>query len=308
MATIIGRSRAVAAILEVLPRLRKLDAPILVTGETGTGKEVLARAIHVELGAGPLVPIDCGSLVPTLAESELFGYVKGAFTGANTNRDGLLEQARNGTAFFDEVGELPLELQPKLLRALQEREYRRVGCSTITACECRIIAATNRCLADEVARGNFREDLYHRLSVFPIHLPPLRERKEDIPDLVAHFLRQNGSHASVSASIFRRLADYDWPGNIRELGNCILRMLVLSRTEDALDEDTLTLPGRSSSRPFLVANSERLVPHPSMDDAQKALIMAALTESGGRLSEAAERLGIGRTTLYRKRKEYGIAV
>src|ERR1022692_136878 len=224
---LVGESQQIAAIRRLIEKAANSQLPVLLLGESGTGKEVVARAIHNVNPRGQFVPIDCGSLVGTLMESELFGHVKGAFSGAVENKRGLVELADGGTAFFDEIGDLPLEMQVKLLRLIEEREFRAVGSLQWRKVDLRIIAATHRDLKTEVAAGRFRLDLYYRLNVVALRLPALRHRKEDIPQLIDHFLRTaNASGQSgiePSPELFETLHSYDWPGNVRELKHCIDR-------------------------------------------------------------------------------------
>jgi DNA-binding NtrC family response regulator len=226
----LGESLAMRRIFGVLERIAPTSASVLLTGETGTGKDVLARSIHLQSKreAGPFEVIDCGAVTGSLIESELFGHERGAFTGAVSARAGAFERAAGGTLFLDEIGELALDLQPKLLRVLEAREFRRVGGEKTLAADVRVVAATMRDLPREVARGNFREDLYFRLAVVPIHVPPLRERPEDIPGLVTPLLAAAGSELSVSPEAFAALRAYDWPGNVRELRNVIERAVHFS--------------------------------------------------------------------------------
>src|SRR6201998_907091 len=225
---LVGQSPRIRQVLHLIQKLGKCRWPALLLGETGTGKEVVARAIHGMSPAGPFVTIDCSSMVGPLMESELFGHVKGAFTGAATAKIGLIETANGGTALFDEIGELPLDLQAKLLRVLQEKEFRPVGSITSRRVDFRIIAATNRDLAKEVERGTFRRDLYFRLNVINIRLAPLRERREDIPALINHFLARVGGNYTVTAEAMEVMLTYDWPGNVRELENCIQHMVAIN--------------------------------------------------------------------------------
>src|SRR6202050_4162630 len=225
---LVGQSPRIRNVLRMVEKLGACRWPVLLLGETGTGKEVVARSIHNVQAAGPFVTIDCSSLVGPLMESELFGHVKGAFTGAATTKTGLLEAANGGTAFFDEIGELPLDLQAKLLRVLQEKEFRPVGSLSTKRSDFRIIAATNRELTKEVERGTFRRDLYFRLNVINIRLAPLRERKEDIPALLHHFLSRVGGNHTLTAEVMELLLSYEWPGNIRELENCIQHMAAVN--------------------------------------------------------------------------------
>src|SRR5712671_1305062 len=214
---LVGQSQRIRNVLRMVEKLGRCRWPVLLLGETGTGKEVVARSIHGVNPVGPFVTIDCSSLVGPLMESELFGHVKGAFTGAVGQKTGLIEAANGGTAFFDEIGELPLDMQAKLLRVLQEKEFRPVGSLIQRRSDFRVIAATNRDLAKEVEKGNFRRDLYFRLNVINIRLAPLRERKEDIPALINHFLSRVGGGYSMTAEVMEILISYDWPGNVREL-------------------------------------------------------------------------------------------
>jgi len=225
---LVGQSPRTRQVLHLIQKLGKCRWPALLLGETGTGKEVVARAIHNISAQGPFVTIDCSSMVGPLMESELFGHVKGAFTGAASAKIGLIESANGGTALFDEIGELPLDLQAKLLRVLQEKEFRPVGSVTTRRSDFRIIAATNRDLAKEVEKGTFRRDLYFRLNVINIRLAPLRERREDIPALINHFLARVGGNYSITAEAMEALLNYDWPGNVRELENCIQHMVAIN--------------------------------------------------------------------------------
>ncbi len=230
----IGRSAEMEKLYRILSKVAQSSHPVLILGESGTGKELVARTIHAfgPNAQKPFLPVDCGSLVPTLIESELFGYVKGAFTGANRSKDGLLVSAEGGTVFLDEIGELSLDLQAKLLRALQEREVRPVGATHRVPIKARIVAATNRDLAAMVERGAFRKDLFYRLNVVNLRLPSLRDRREDIPLLAAHFLdrisREHGAKFTLSDEALRTMMRYDWPGNVRELENAVERACALS--------------------------------------------------------------------------------
>ena len=225
---LVGQSPRIRNVLRMVEKLGRCRWPVLLLGETGTGKEVVARSIHKVQPVGPFVTIDCSSLVGPLMESELFGHVKGAFTGAVTAKTGLIEVANGGTAFFDEIGELPLDLQAKLLRVLQEKEFRPVGSLTHRRSDFRVIAATNRDLAKEVEKGTFRRDLFYRLNVVNLRLAPLRDRKEDIPALIAHFLARHGKGHTLTQETFEAMLSYDWPGNVRELENCIQHMVAIN--------------------------------------------------------------------------------
>ena len=300
-----------------IERLANSKSPVLLLGESGTGKEVVARAIYNCNPAGNFIPIDCGSLVGPLMESELFGHTKGAFTGAAEAKRGLIELADRGTAFFDEIGDLPLEMQVKLLRLLQEHEFRPVGSLTTRKVEIRVIAATHRDLMRDVERGNFRLDLYYRLNVVTLRLPPLRERKEDIARLTGRFLERIGVSYSLTAGAMDAMISYDWPGNIRELQNCIERMVAMNsgpllHTGDLPSAIQNHLAGKE---PFAaaVAAASGAVPRPqapvqsgiiSLTEMEKRAIREALEFTKGDRVMAAYLLGIGRTTLYRKLKEY----
>src|ERR1022692_3791330 len=228
---LLGQSAEIDSLRRLVEKASRNHLPVLLLGESGTGKEVTARAIHNANPRGQFVPIDCGSLVGTLMESELFGHLKGSFSGAADNKKGLVEMADGGTAFFDEIGDMPMEMQVKLLRVVQEREFRAVGSTQWRKIDLRIVAATHRDLKAEVAAGRFRQDLYYRLNVFTIHLPPLRHRKEDVPLLVEHFLDGYGFHPS--REILDIMIAYDWPGNVRELKHCVERMAAM-KSEGAL--------------------------------------------------------------------------
>src|SRR6476620_12505462 len=226
---LVGQSPRTRQVLRLIDKLGKCRWPALLLGETGTGKEVVARAIHSLTAAKePFVTIDCSSMVGPLMESELFGHVKGAFTGAAIAKIGLIEMANGGTAFFDEIGELPLDLQAKLLRVLQEKEFRPVGATQIRKSDFRVISATNRDLAFEVEKGTFRRDLYFCLNVITLRLPPLRYRTDDIPDLVEHFLRRYGREHVMSGEAMEALLSYEWPGNVRQLEHCIQHMVAVN--------------------------------------------------------------------------------
>jgi DNA-binding NtrC family response regulator len=301
--------------------------PVLLLGESGTGKEVVARAIHEANPEGDFVPIDCGSLIGTLMESDLFGHVKGAFSGATETKKGLVEMADGGTAFFDEIGDLPLEMQVKLLRLIQEAEFRPVGALQWRRVDIRIIAATHRDLHAEVKSGRFRLDLYYRLNVFSMRLPPLRDRKEDIPLLVKHFLRQVESRRLPSMQVSDEIMDlfqrYEWPGNVRELKHCIDRLCAM-QSEGVLemgDLPTSLLYRRASEGIRQLSHAlepggvdETLVayrptsrsPVFSLPDNERETIGRALAATGGERGKAARMLKIGRTTLYRKMKQYGM--
>lgn len=326
---LVGESDALKQVIRLSSKLGRGMWPVLVLGETGTGKEVVARTIHRNGAGGNFVTIDCSALVGPLMESELFGHVKGSFTGAMSNKVGLIEQADGGTAFFDEIGELPLDMQGKLLRVLQEREYRPVGSTQVKRSTFRIIAATNRELAHEVEKKRFRQDLYYRLKVVTVRLAPLRERKMDLPALIDHFLHLYGNGHRISSELKELMLDYDWPGNIRELENCILQMVAVNsgpilHTADApsqilnarqandlraLSEATLTGDGPlPAGSPSPDPDSRSRAPHGviPLAEVERKAILDALEYTRGDRVMASQLLGIGRTTLYRKLKEYGI--
>lgn len=329
--SLVGVSQRTKQVLRSIDKVAQGRWPVLVLGETGTGKEVVARSIHEASPSGPFVTIDCSSLVGPLMESELFGHTKGAFTSAVGAKTGLLEMADGGTAFFDEIGELPLDMQCKLLRALQEKEFRPVGSGTTRKSDFRIIAATNRDLAKEVERGTFRRDLYYRLNVVTIKLAPLRDRREDILPLADHFLQRYGSGHELTQDVMDALEDYSWPGNVRELENCIQQMVAMNSGPAIHTGD---LPSQVSNHyqaqryqaslaPFVpfepeaVAAPETLIPRvpPQREDVpvvplqelERREIMRAIRYTQGDRNLAAHLLGIGRTTLYRKLKEYAVA-
>jgi DNA-binding NtrC family response regulator len=318
---LVGLSPQILETRRLIEKAARHTLPVLLLGESGTGKEVVARAIHAANPRGRFVPIDCGSLVGTLMESELFGHVKGSFSGAADNKKGLVELADGGTAFFDEIGDLPLEMQVKLLRLVQEREFRAVGALAWRKVDIRIIAATHRDLKTEVTHGRFRQDLYYRLNVFTVRLAPLRERKQDIPPLVEHFLaaaREAGLPPfDPPPYLMRRLTSYDWPGNVRELKHAIDRMAAMY-SEGALEaalpsglryQETsagLHLLSDAVSGQLPEAHISPRSPVISLPDSEKLAIENALTAAGGERGKAAQLLQIGRTTLYRKMKQYGI--
>jgi two-component system response regulator HydG len=317
--TLIGRSPEMERVYRILSKVAHTNHPVLILGESGTGKEVVARTIHYNgpNATHPFIPVDCGSLVPTLIESELFGYVKGAFTGANRSKEGLLATAEGGTVFLDEIGELPLDLQAKLLRALQEKEIRPIGSNQRIPIHVRILAATNRDLVSMVEQGKFRKDLFFRLNVVNVKVPSLRERRADIALLAAHFLerrrRETGVSYTLSDDVLRVLGSYDWPGNVRELENTIERACALSSGPvlHLGDMPTQLQEYRSHWQTAAEPSEEE----PAKADAsiltiaemEKQAILNTLRQLNGDKLTAARLLGIGKTTLYRKLKEYGIA-
>jgi len=307
---IIGQSPEMERLYRIIAKAACSTHPVLVLGESGTGKELVARSIHF---AGPLkdkpyIPVDCGSLVPTLIESELFGHVKGAFTGANHSKDGLLAIADGGTVFLDEIGDLPVDLQAKLLRAIQEKEIRPVGSTKRISINVRILAATNRDLEQAVAQGAFRRDLYFRLNVLTLRLPSLRERRDDIPLLIAYFLerlaRTTDQKKSLSEEAVKLLLAHDWPGNVRELENCLERSWALNSGPIIQVADLpsdLRSARNDGNGSFRVESSSRVV---TMAELEKQAILATIEQVKGDKLMAARLLKIGKTTLYRKLKEY----
>jgi DNA-binding NtrC family response regulator len=307
--SIVGTSPEMEKLYRIVAKAAHSTHPVLILGESGTGKELVARSIHFSgpFRDKPFIPVDCGSLVPTLIESELFGYVKGAFTGAQHAKDGLLAIAEGGTVFLDEVGELPVDLQAKLLRAIQEKEIRPVGSTKQIPINVRILAATNRDLEEGVAQGTFRRDLYFRLNVLSLRIPSLRERRQDIPLLAAHFLerlsRNSEQERTLSDDAVKAMLAYDWPGNVRELENCLERACAfttgpmihlgdLPREISQLERSTAAGTGNGTSKIV------------SMSELERQTILNAIAQLNGDKLQAARLLGIGKTTLYRKLKEY----
>jgi transcriptional regulator with PAS, ATPase and Fis domain len=286
------------------------DSTVLITGESGTGKEVIARYIHrlSEREGGPFISVNCGALPENLLESELFGHVKGSFTGAVKDKDGLLVAARGGTFFLDEVAEMSPALQVKLLRALQEREIVPVGSTQTVDIDVRIIAATNRDLDQEIRRGTFRSDLYYRLNVIALHLPPLRDREDDIALLAEHFLQRladdTGQDIRLSAEALSALQHYDWPGNVRELENALERAAILTR-DATISIDAL--PARIVEPAPAPLISERPAANPTLELVERAYILWVLQAEGGNKARAAEVLGIDPSTLYRKLSRYELS-
>jgi two-component system, NtrC family, response regulator AtoC len=324
---IIGSSAKIQDVLRMVSRLKDTRTPVLISGESGTGKELVARAIHFRgaFANCPFVAVDCGSLVPTLIESELFGYEKGAFTGALKSKQGLFQSADGGTIFLDEIGELPMELQAKLLRVLQEKEVRPVGSNKRIKVDVRVIAATNRDLEAAYKNGTFRKDLYFRLNVVTVHVPALRERRSDISMLVHWFLERYapGSDLPVSGAAMKALMQYDWPGNVRELENCVERAVALGNgqtidlgdlppaiaaTPSAEDTRKSSFSGESAVSP---ADAGRVPDSPisstDLEDIERATIQRVFEQVHGDKTLAGRMLGISRATLYRKLKRYNIS-
>jgi two-component system response regulator AtoC len=308
---IVGSSAKIQDVLRMISRLKDTRTPVLISGESGTGKELVARAIHFRgsFASRPFVAVDCGSLVPTLIESELFGYEKGAFTGALRSKTGLFQSANGGTIFLDEIGELPLELQAKLLRVLQEKEIRPVGSNQKIKVDVRVVAATNRDLEAEYRNGTFRKDLYFRLNVVAVHLPSLRERRSDIPMLAHWFLDRHAPESSmqVTNAAIKCLLQYDWPGNVRELENCIERAVALG---DGKLVDLGDLPpaiaSASPSPETPLSAMTGAVSSTDLEDIERATIERVFEQVKGDKALAGKMLGISRATLYRKLKRYNI--
>ena len=322
---IIGDSPALREVLARVEQVAPTASTVLLRGETGTGKELVAHAVHINSPreSGPFVRVNCAALAPGILESELFGHEKGAFTGAVARRAGRFELADGGTLFLDEVGDLPMEVQIKLLRALQEREFERVGGTETLKVDVRVVSATNRNLETMIGEGKFREDLYYRLNVFPIHLPALRERVEDIPRLVEHFLIRFGRNSGkairgISADAVAALQGYPWPGNVRELENAIERAMIVARSHEIQAADlelfrrASTAPTNSSPAP-VVSLATPPLGQPSarplsarLLDEEKREIMAAIERLGGNIAGAARQLGINRSTLYYRLRKHGL--
>lgn len=306
---LVGQSPKLLQVSRLIEKLASSRCAVLIQGESGTGKEVVAKSIYNKNPKGNFVTIDCSSLVGSLMESELFGHMKGSFTGAVNSKIGLLESANLGTAFFDEIGELPLELQAKLLRVLHEKEFRPVGSLVTKRSDFRLIAATNKKLEEEVTKGTFRKDLYYRLGVVNIQLAPLRERPEDIPALAAHFLQRYGSGHILTRECLEALLVYDWPGNVRELEHAIEGMTAIS---DGIDLGLQDLPKsilEYVKQIRLPANRKNSSPDfpGTLFESEKAMIRQALEFTKGDKLAASAMLGISRATLFRKLKEYQLA-
>ena len=336
---LVGRSSAMQDIYRILARLTQTDLTVLIAGESGTGKELAARALHDygKRGIGPFVAINMAAIPRELIESELFGHEKGAFTGAQTRTQGRFEQAEGGTLFLDEIGDMPMEAQTRLLRVLQQGEYTTVGGRTPIRTNVRIIAATHRDLKEQIQQGLFREDLYYRLNVVPLRLPPLRERLEDIGDLVRHFLRQSASeglaHKSIEASAIERMKRYQWPGNVRELENLVRRLVALYPqdpiTVDQVDGELSEITARIQTLDESQAHSLSTIvenyladyfagfgkelPPPGiydriLQDVERPLVAAALAATRGNQIRASELLGLNRNTLRKKIRDLGVEV
>ncbi len=314
---LVGGSRAMAKVYKLISIVAPTSSTVLITGESGTGKELVARAIHFNSPRkdAPFVVVDCGLIPDDLLEAELFGYKKGAFTGALEHRQGLIEDAQGGTLFLDEIGNLPSGLQAKLLRLLQEKEYRPLGARESKRADIRVVAATNRDLKEMVRKGKFREDLFYRLNIFPIHLPPLRERKEDIPLLANHFLRKYSSELgkpikSITAEAMKRLVEYHWPGNVRELENTIQRAVLLAEgdvIEPAslslqAEEDSIRVPGNIEELKEL----KKRLRQKAVESAERLFVLSALERNSWNITRAAEDVGMQRPNFHALMKKYNI--
>jgi two-component system response regulator GlrR len=305
---IVASSEKMQQILRQVAQIAATDSTVCLYGESGTGKELIAKAVHVasRRASGPFVAINCGAIPEGLLENELFGHLKGAYTGADRTKSGLLQQADSGTLFLDEIGELPLPLQVKFLRVLQEREFYPVGASQPTTVDIRLVVATNHDLARAVSAGKFREDLYYRVHVVPVFLPPLRERPEDIPLLAQHFLQQLSQETGkevqgFAPDAFQRLMLYDWPGNVRELANVVERAVVLS-THGTITSDLLLLGSREVQSP----RCEPLKLKEAREQFEKAYLVQVLTTVKGNVSRAAELAGKDRAEFYKLLRKYAL--
>lgn len=302
---IIGDSKPMQEVIRQAKMVAKRDTTVLVRGKSGTGKELIARGIHVESGRDNFIAINCGALPENLLESELFGHEKGAFTGAHIQKEGLFERAASGTVFLDEIGDITAAMQVKLLRVLQEREFMRVGGTKIIKTHARIIAATHRNLEEESAKGRFREDLYFRLNVFPIFVPSLAERIEDVPPIAESFLKKFGNHTGFTNGVMTKLMEYGWPGNVRELENCIERAAIIA---SGLPVELSALPEHIRQKKTLEKPSAFRLPETgiSLDELEKSLILQALDMTSDNKTKAATLLGISRRALYSKMHTHSI--
>jgi two-component system, NtrC family, nitrogen regulation response regulator NtrX len=312
---IVGRSYAIRAVIDKIEKVAATPARVLITGENGTGKELVARAVHLQSTrkAGPFIEVNCAAIPGELIESELFGHMKGSFTGAVADRPGKFEQADGGTLFLDEVGDMSLAAQAKVLRVLQDGVVTRLGGAKPVSVDVRVLAATNKALEAEIAEGRFREDLFYRLNVVPIHVPPLRERREDIPSLVAHFIevltkREGVAPKVIAPEAVQRLQEMDWPGNVRELRNTIERLLILSRASRITGDDVAQLVGgaRSGGEIGLGSLLECKTFEEFKHAAERAFLLGKLREYDWNVSETARGLDMPRSNLYKKIERYGL--
>jgi two-component system, NtrC family, nitrogen regulation response regulator NtrX len=311
---IVGKSHAIRALIDRIERVAPTDARVLVTGENGTGKELVARAIHRQSPrrGGPFVEVNCAAIPSELIESELFGHMKGSFTGAVADRAGKFEQAGGGTLFLDEVGDMSLAAQAKVLRVLQDNVVTRIGGSKTITVDVRVLAATNKNVEEEITAGRFREDLYYRLNVVPLWVPPLRERREDVPLLVAHFInqlseREGMTPRAIAPDAVQRLTEYDWPGNVRELRNTIERLLILASGPRITSADIDRLVGRRTSESVSMGT---LTEYQTFEEfkhgAERTFLLAKLREFDWNVSETARALDMPRSNLYKKIERYGL--
>ncbi|MCA9737577.1 MAG: sigma-54-dependent Fis family transcriptional regulator, partial [Gemmatimonadetes bacterium] len=311
---IVGTSFAIRHVLQVVEKVGPTDADVLITGENGTGKELVARALHrlSQRADGPFVEVNCAAIPSELIESELFGHLKGSFTGAVADRTGKFEQADGGTLFLDEIGDMSPAAQAKVLRALAERVVTRVGGTKAMDVDVRVVAATNKDLEDEIAQGQFREDLFYRLNVVPIHVPPLRERRDDIPMLVRHFVRRmvdsgRGQERTFSSGALERLSELDWPGNVRELRNTVERLMILAAGPEVAEEDVQRLArGRETSLGLGGELLQASTFSDFKDAAERAYILHKLREHDWNVSETARAIDMPRSNLYKKIERYDL--
>jgi len=311
---VIGRSHSMIHLMETTSKAASSDATVLITGESGTGKEMIAGAIHFNSlrRDNPFIKLNCAAISEGLLESELFGHEKGAFTGAIRRRDGRFSQAHRGSLFLDEISEMSMAMQAKLLRVIQEKELNRVGGEEVIRVDVRIIAATNRDLIAEIQKGNFREDLYYRLNVITLKVPALRDRKDDIPLLAEHFLKMfteknNKSIKGFTPQAMDRLIRHHWPGNVREMMNMVESAVVLSGADYISERDLPLLPVEAPAQPQEALSPDLPLDDLPLDQVERSTILKTLETSGGNKSEASRRLGITRVTLHKKLKKYGVS-
>lgn len=302
---IIGKSNKMRSVYSLIDKVAEKEATVLVRGESGTGKELVAEAIHLKSNRSKndFVTINCAAVPENLLESELFGYEKGAFTGADQKKIGLFEVAKNGTIFLDEIGDMPLGIQAKLLRILQNKEIIRIGGVEKIKINARVITATNKNLEELIKNNGFRSDLFYRINIFPIELPPLRERKEDIPELIQYFLGKFGNK-SISNNAKKHLIEYDWPGNVRELVNIIERASIIADSSIEVEHLPINITGETKSNNIYEIPDEGI----NLEEVEKKLILAAIKKAGGNKSNAAELLGITRRKLYSMMERFGLEV